>query len=227
MGNISIIARRLSDRYVQYGWSGNGGYFKRVGNTLLARYVDPEMVEYLFGLGQLEFLWEPYSENWHCTIKTTPDGRPHWVGLSERQIFSKIAFIDHGYFYDADHTWYYVVPGPFRIKMPASLVEENLDENSFEFSFLNQVEHLLLNEIFSETYTEHLKSSGYDKEAIRAIREELSCDESPIHRLWHKYKTIFNCFDDWAVIHPDDSGKNVGKIVLRPREDTHVETIFW
>jgi len=31
MGDISIIARRLSDRYVQYGWSGNGGYFKTVG----------------------------------------------------------------------------------------------------------------------------------------------------------------------------------------------------
>ncbi len=31
MGDLSIIARRLSDKYVQYGFSGSGGYFKNVG----------------------------------------------------------------------------------------------------------------------------------------------------------------------------------------------------
>lgn len=30
MGDVSIIARRLPDGHVQYGWSGNGGYFKVV-----------------------------------------------------------------------------------------------------------------------------------------------------------------------------------------------------
>ena len=34
MGDISIIARRLEDGHVQYGWSGNGGYYKVVGNRL-------------------------------------------------------------------------------------------------------------------------------------------------------------------------------------------------
>lgn len=28
MGDVSIIARRLTDGHVQYGWSGNGGYYK-------------------------------------------------------------------------------------------------------------------------------------------------------------------------------------------------------
>ena len=31
MGDVSIIARRLEDGHVQYGWSGNGGYYKVVG----------------------------------------------------------------------------------------------------------------------------------------------------------------------------------------------------
>ena len=31
MGDVSIIARRLADGHVQYGWSGNGGYFSMVG----------------------------------------------------------------------------------------------------------------------------------------------------------------------------------------------------
>lgn len=47
MGDISIIARRLSDKYVQYGWSGNGGYFQTVGARLLEWYNTPDMVQHL------------------------------------------------------------------------------------------------------------------------------------------------------------------------------------
>ena len=59
MGDVSIIARRLTDGHVQFGWSGNGGYFWTVGAFLLADYNSPEMVEYLFGLGQLSRIWHP------------------------------------------------------------------------------------------------------------------------------------------------------------------------
>ena len=52
MGDISIIARRLGDGHVQYGWSGNGGYYSMVGARLLDWYQDPKDVEYLFSLGQ-------------------------------------------------------------------------------------------------------------------------------------------------------------------------------
>lgn len=52
MGDVSIIARRLEGGHVQYGWSGNGGYYKVVGIRLLLWYLEPEDVEYLFGLGQ-------------------------------------------------------------------------------------------------------------------------------------------------------------------------------
>ena len=47
MGDVSIIARRLSDKYVQYGWCGNGGVFSSVGTRLWEDYNTPEMVEYL------------------------------------------------------------------------------------------------------------------------------------------------------------------------------------
>ena len=63
MGDVSIIARRLSDKYVQYGWCGNGGVFSSVGTRLWEDYNTPEMVEYLFSLGQLRSLWSPGSEN--------------------------------------------------------------------------------------------------------------------------------------------------------------------
>lgn len=65
MGDISIIAWRLTDGHVQYGWSGNGGYYSAVGSLLNRFYKDPEMVEYLFGLGQLRHLGIPYNEVEH------------------------------------------------------------------------------------------------------------------------------------------------------------------
>lgn len=55
MGDTSVMARRLADGHVQYGWSGNGGYFRVVGLRLLVWYKAPEDVEYLFRLGQTMF----------------------------------------------------------------------------------------------------------------------------------------------------------------------------
>ena len=52
MADISIIARRLKNGNVEYGWSGNGGYYSSVGIRLLAWYDNPADVDYLFGLGQ-------------------------------------------------------------------------------------------------------------------------------------------------------------------------------
>lgn len=227
MGDISIIARRLSDQYVQYGWSGNGGYFKSVGARLLAWYNDSDSVEYLFGLGQLRHLWKPHSETDSSIIRTDPADIPHWVSPSEQWIFSKIAFIDYGYFYDADHTWYYVKPGPFRIKLPAALVEANLDEDDLEFSFLEKVSHLILDEIFSVRYAGCLEHSGYDRETLQRTRDDLSQKESPLYELWRHHKPVFDCFDDWVVVRPDESGKKVGEILLRPNAEHHTETIFW
>ena len=62
MGDVSIIARRLeSGKRVQYGWSGNGGYYRSVGARLLNWYGDPEKVEYLFGFGRMRWIGKPGS----------------------------------------------------------------------------------------------------------------------------------------------------------------------
>lgn len=111
MGDVSIIARRMNDKTVQYGWSGNGGYFKMVGERLLGWYDNTEMIDYLFGLGQLGLLGKPGSENggesWF--FSNIPLDRPHWNGTSERDIFSRIAFVDFAYLYDLDNQWYYII----------------------------------------------------------------------------------------------------------------------
>lgn len=145
MGDISIIARRLEDGHVQYGWSGNGGYYKVVGVRLLLWYLEPEDVEYLFGLGQTALIGKRGSEyggyRWIETHDLT--GEPFWLDYSERSIFSRIVFIDYGYFYDLDHKWYYIIPGPFRIKMPLELIDQNVDERNFEFDFCIKVQLII------------------------------------------------------------------------------------
>ncbi len=46
MGDVSIIARRHEDGHVEYGWSGNGGYFKMVGVRLLIWECYREIYDY-------------------------------------------------------------------------------------------------------------------------------------------------------------------------------------
>lgn len=97
MGDISVIARRLKDGHVQYDWSGNGDYCANTGLRLLAWYNDPVQVEYLFSLGQVGGLGAPGSECSQTFSRNRPTGTPHWLGTSEDEIFSRIAFVDYGY----------------------------------------------------------------------------------------------------------------------------------
>ena len=147
MGDISMIARRLPDGRVQYGWSGNGGYCRTVGAALLCWYNTPEMVEYLFGLGQVSFLARPLDGNYDGDDKlyTKPIGRPHYWTDSEQKIFGKIAFVDYVYFYDTDNQWYYVSPNRFNAKIPLVAVCEYLGRTGdfLETRLLLQLEPLL------------------------------------------------------------------------------------
>ncbi|MDO4555328.1 MAG: hypothetical protein Q4B70_09315 [Lachnospiraceae bacterium] len=83
-------------------------------------YGSPDKVDYLFHLGETKLIGQPGSENGGYPRFLTHNltGTPYTLGNTEREIFSKIAFVDYGYFYDTDDRWYYVMPGPFRIKMP-------------------------------------------------------------------------------------------------------------
>lgn len=233
MGDTSIIARRLSAEYVQYGWGGNGGVYFPMGKILLENYEDPNTAEYLFALGQLAHIWIPHSEETGSVIANRPTGQPHWVGRSEREIFSQTVFTDVGYFYDTDHIWYYVVPGPFRLKLPLSLVARNLDENHREFDFLSRVEMAVLDQVVKMCRTdpaigERLATRGLSPTVMDdSVLEDLKKERWPMDAFWKNYRGVFNCFDDWVLVKADKSGKHVGKIILKPKEETHIETIYW
>lgn len=238
MGDISIIARRLeSGSRVQYGWSGNGGYYKMVGSRLLNWYNNPEKVEYLFDLGQLANLGKPGSENNNESLVLTHQltGEPHWLGKSERTIFSKIAFIDYGYLYDLDNTWYYVIPGPFRIKIPLEYIDKHLDEDGFEFKERAFIEYSLVKFILNDYYLsdanfQNIIAEKYT-EGIEKIRSKFlsnnKADGACIF-LYELYNAIFKYFDDWVVVKTNKDNSKITNFVIRKKqENDRVETIYW
>lgn len=238
MGDTSIVARRLEGgQYVQYGWSGNGGYFKNVGFRLLTWYNDSEKTDYLFGLGQTKLIGAPGSEkggeSYFLTHQLTHE--PFWLGKSEREIFSKIMFIDYGYFYDLDHIWYYVVPGPFRIKIPLLYIENHLDDKDYEFEERNRIQWKLVEYILGAYYetNEELKSIVTEKypQGIDAIKKNLlypEKEDDPCYRLWDEYKDIFCYFDDWVVVKTDKERKNItGFLLWKKQGDDRAETLYW
>lgn len=181
MGDTSVIARRLKDGHVQYGWSGNGGYCANTGLRLLAWYNDPGQVEYLFGLGQVGGLGAPGSEHSQVFARNRPTGTPHWLGASETEIFSRIAFVDYGYFYDTDHRWYYICPGRLCVKLPLEMVAAHLEDGAWgpqEFTFLRQVQLRIVKEITGTLYQtdgsfrEHAENLGYTEDVMHDIASE-------------------------------------------------------
>ena len=232
MGDISIIARRISDNYVQYGWSGNGGYYRTVGNRLLIWYNDQndELIEYLFSLGEFRLLGRPYSEKGgfpflETTMRT---GRPHNLGTSERQIFSKIAFIDFGYFYDSDKRWYYVIPGPFRIKMPLELVHNNLDDSYREFDYRSKIKKELLEYIFLVYPQKDSEfASLMEKYNVQSELDKILGADYPMDYFWDNYQNIFQYFEDWVVVKTDSDCKKKTDFIVRKKSEKYIETIHW
>lgn len=233
MGDVSIIARRMEDGRVQYGWSGNGGYFKMVGSRLLCWYQRPEDVAYLFGLGQTRLIGRRGSEKGGFGRLETHalTGEAFRQGTTEREIFSGIAFIDYGYLYDADHCWYYVIPGPFRIKIPLELIDENLDESGYEFELRKTIEDIVLNYILTmypekaPDFGAYLEQKGCSaEEVLEGIREE---GRLSAHKLYDNYREIFAWFDDWIVIKTNYANTAITGIEVRKKEETHIETCEW
>ena len=234
MGDISVIARRRSDGMVEFGWGGNGGYFGTVGLRLLKWYNDPEMVNYLFGMGEMRFIYKPYSENGDGWLKNTPAGSPHEISETEKAIFSTIAFVDYGYFYDSDGVWYYIVPGPFRIKIPlfhicAYMIKH--DEADYEFDYLREIEKNPLKYIFTDYLAEdpdfrkHLKKLGIND--VSQLCKELSNEGSPIYAFRENNYNIFEYFDDWVKVMTTDDFCEMTGFILKRRAEKHIETIYW
>lgn len=233
MGDVSVMARRLPDGGIQYGWSGNGGYFRAVGSTLLY-YDTDEAVDRLFSMGELSQVSYPDSERGLLPdfFRNTPSGRPLHQDASEQWMFSRICFVDYGYLRELDGEWYSVNPGPFRVKMPLGLVGNHLDERGFEYSFFREVEKKILKYMMTEYYEEneefrqHLAGLSLQPEKIY---EDLSVYECPLYDLYDKYPKVFEFFDDWIVVDCDENYQDITAIYLRKQvpDEQRTETCDW
>lgn len=241
MGNTSIIARRLAGgKRVQFGWGGDGGYFRVVGYRLLAWYQDPLLVEYLFGFGQMRIIGIPGSEKGGAPLLYThePDGTPHWLGTSERDIFSELSFVYYGYFYDLDNRWYYIIREEFNIKVPLQYISNNLDESGDEFDESRRIERRLAEYILGEYYNsdEDFRSLVAEKypqgiEKIRSVVLSEAGEGSHCERLRYQYRAIFEYFDNWAVAETNEDATEITGFLLHKNQDAlgadRVETIYW
>lgn len=246
MGDISMIARRLSDGRVQYGWSGNGGYCRTVGAALLCWYNTPQKVEYLFGLGQVSLLAWPLDNEYEEAegLYTKPIGRPHYWTDSERTIFGKIAFVDYVYFYDTDQRWYYIYSGLYNIKIPLETVWEYLArtgeyiEGSLFWKLHTQVFAYIAGELYSqdEEFRALASQHMFDPNQILGdTAKVLAADNvgemeyqilEDLYSFFRDSKWIYNYLDDWVVAVPSKDG-GIERLIIQKREEPRIETINW
>ena len=232
MKDACIIARRLEDERVQYGCGGFCGDFWNAGRKLLGYYDNPQLVEYLFGLGELNFLGLPGSEKGkqEVALSHVLNGRPHCFADTERRIFDQIPDIGRGYFYDLDNRWYYVVSGPVRIKIPMQLLYNNCEKLEDENIFISeQVEWLLLRHLVEQCYEEDevFRKLCNDKEQFE---KDLESGPHIFFRLFELYPLVYMYFDDWVVVVSDRSDEKIVDFKLRRREEwngSRLETINW
>ncbi len=231
MGGISIMARRLTGGWVQYGWCGNGGYFTTIGCRLSEWYKDPDDVDYLFDLGQTHWIGKKGSEEGGYNFYDShhPADEPCWLGKSEKDVYKKLACIDFVYFYDLDNKWYYIIPSRFNVKVPFGLMENALEDKD-EFDFRDELMKKTLEYMFTEykndnaDFANFLKENNYDADEVLNKSLNFRYIFSDFSK---EYRKIYEYFDEWVVIKTNENETVVKKIVLRKKEEKHVETCEW
>ena len=219
---MSVIARRLKDGTVEFGRSGDGGYFRNTGARLLKWYQEPEAVNYLFGLGQTMQIGAVGSVHDQKDLENSnlPTGEKFLKATTEQAIFDELPCVRYVYFYDLDNEWYYVVPDSFKIKIPLRFLE-----NRIESKVIGAISLLICNYMFTEYKDkDHLFSELLDWEDCKL--GSISA-RNPIGYLRNNYYNVFDYFDKWVVIKCDNECKNVTDILMRKKTKEHEETHLW
>lgn len=159
-------------------------------------------------------------------------GISHSISTTEREIFNKRFNYENAYFYELDQRWYYIMAGPFQIKIPLELLSNNLDRTRYEYKFLrDEVELKLIEFMLREYRKEDL--------CFKTLCDDYLCEEiemftrgkhSPIDYFAVNYRKIYNYFDDWVVAITNEDNTKVERFKIQPRNrivEQHKETIEW
>ena len=119
----------------------------------------------------------------------------------------------------------------YKRKIAQTLEEGGLDEDYYEFDYLRKLEDQILRYIFTEymqknrDFEYYLEQEGCNPETVMTDIEKDG--QLNIWKLYDKYQNIWRYFDDWIVIKTNEDDTEIVGIVVRKREDIHVETCNW
>lgn len=125
----------------------------------------------------------------------------------------------------------HITRGPFQIKIPLGLINNNLDENNDEFKYILTVGDKVLRYIMEEYRVTHpefndfIINEGYDWKTV--VEDIIEDDKLLIMNLYSKYKAIYQYFDDWIVIKTDENYEDITEIIAKKKEKHHIETNVW
>lgn len=121
--------------------------------------------------------------------------------------------------------------GSFRIKMLLELIDQNVDEQNYEFDFRKRVQDKILRYILwdyrekNPEFAEFLDKEGY---CVEDILENISEDGLlSVMEFYHKYRKIFDYFDDWILIKTNEEDTEITDIVVKKMSENHVEACEW
>lgn len=119
----------------------------------------------------------------------------------------------------------------YKRKIAQALEKCGLDEDYYEFDYLRKLEDQILRYIFTEymqknrDFEYYLEQEGCKPETVMTDIEKDG--QLNIWKLYDKYQNIWRYFDDWIVIKTNEDDTEIVGIVVRKREDIHVETCNW
>ena len=174
-----VIARKLENGIVQYGYDAYGDGCRKIASDLLEKYNTPESVEELFSekgiteLGKTDA--EPETENCRqnlLSFSSSEDGVLGW-------------FVDSIFFYDSDNVWYFIVAGHdrLRIKIPLEYVLLHPDaviSDSEERKILSErlISHILGVYHYTDPQFALFLSEKFP-EGVELIRREVRQSDNP------------------------------------------------
>ena len=185
-----------------------------------------------FWIGADRTNWKTGSEyggyRWLETHSLT--GEPFWLDCSD-EVFSvelHLLIMDIFMIWITNGT---ILFGSFRIKMLLELIDQNVDEQNYEFDFRKRVQDKILRYILwdyrekNPEFAEFLDKEGY---CVEDILENISEDGLlSVMEFYHKYRKIFDYFDDWILIKTNEEDTEITDIVVKKMSENHVEACEW
>ena len=83
-----------------------------------------------------------------------------------------------------------------------------------------------------EQFHEYVARLGYDDNRMLQLRQAIKNSGDKLFywnncELLETLKNLYRYFALWAVVTEDESGREIGRVLLRAKSEPYIETIFW